>query len=275
MTKADRRNKIITHLLLLLLVIVVAFPLYYAFVVSTHTMADATARPPKLLPGKEMIANYIEAWNRTNMGTLLLNSTFIALGITFGKIVISILSAFALVYFRFPFRGLIFWLIFITLMLPVEVRMVPTYEVISGFGWLDTYTGLIIPLIASATATFLLRQFYMTVPKELAEASQIDGAGPMRFLWSVLLPLSWQNLAALFVVNFVYGWKQYLWPLMMTTSRDMQVVVIGIQRLIPSGTQLPEWHLVMASAIMALGPPVIVILVMQRYFVKALMDSEK
>lgn len=275
MSATDRRNKIVTHLLLLLTIAVVAFPLYYAFVVSSHTMADATARPPKLLPGGEILNNYAEAWERTNMGRLLLNSTLVSLGITFGKIIISVLSAFAIVYFRFPFRQLIFWMIFVTLMLPVEVRMVPTYEVISDLGWIDSYTGLIIPLIASATATFLLRQFFMTVPKELAEAAQLDGASPLRFLWSILLPLSWQNLAALFVVHFVYGWKQYLWPLMMTTSRNMQVVVIGIQRLIPSGTQLPEWHLVMAAAIMALLPPVVVIIVMQRYFVKALMDSEK
>lgn len=275
MTKADRRNKIITHLLLIIAICIIAFPLYYAFVVSTHTMADATARPPKLLPGKELWANYKEAWERTNMGRLSLNSTFIALSIKTGKIIISILSAFALVYFRFPFQQFFCWMIFVTLMLPVEVRMVPTYEVISGLGWINTYTGLIIPLVASATATFLLRQFYRTVPRELAEAAQMDGAGPLRFLWSILMPLSWQNLAALFVIHFIYGWNQYLWPLMMTTSRDMQVVVIGTQRLIPSGTQLPEWHLVMAAAIMALLVPVVVILVMQRYFVKALIDADK
>lgn len=273
----------LAHAVLLAGVALVAFPLYVTFVASTQTAQEVAAAPMSLAPGSHFIDNYVTALisgsstgaNTAPVGRMMWISLVMALSIALGKIAISLLSAFAVVYFRFPGRMFFFWMIFVTLMLPVEVRMVPTYEVISDLGWIDSYTGLIIPLIASATATFLLRQFFMTVPKELAEAAQLDGASPLRFLWSILLPLSWQNLAALFVVHFVYGWKQYLWPLMMTTSRNMQVVVIGIQRLIPSGTQLPEWHLVMAAAIMALLPPVVVIIVMQRYFVKALMDSEK
>jgi sn-glycerol 3-phosphate transport system permease protein len=223
-----------------------------------------------------LLANYAEAWTRSNMGLLLTNSLIVAVIIAVGKIVISVLSAFAIVYFDFRFKGLVFWLIFITLMLPVPIRIVPTYQVISDFGWLNTYTGLTIPLMASATATFLFRQFYRTVPTELAEAAQLDGAGPLRFLWSILLRLSWPNIAALFVVLFIYGWNQYLWPLMITTTEEMKVVVIGLENLVPrSGTHLPEWHILMAAAMMALLPPVAVIAVMQKWFVKGLIATEK
>jgi sn-glycerol 3-phosphate transport system permease protein len=210
------------------------------------------------------------------MGRLLWNSGLVAVVSAVGKIAISILSAFAIVYFNFRGKSLVFWMILVTLMLPVEVRIMSTYEVIGNLGWLDTYWGLTVPLMASATATFLFRQFYQTVPNELAEAAQIDGAGPMRFFWSFLLPLSWTNIAALFVVLFIYGWNQYLWPLMITNTEGMRVVVIGLQDLIPrTGTHVPEWNIMMAAAIMALLPPVLVILLMQRWFVKGLIESEK
>jgi sn-glycerol 3-phosphate transport system permease protein len=222
------------------------------------------------------VANYREAWQRSHMGQLLWNSSVVALVSAIGKIAISILSAFAIVYFDFRGKALVFWMILITLMLPVEVRIMSTYEVIGNLGWLNTYWGLTVPLMASATATFLFRQFYLTVPNELAEAAQIDGAGPLRFLWSFLLPLSWTNIAALFVVLFIYGWNQYLWPLMITNTESMRVVVIGLQDLIPrTGTHVPEWNVMMAAAIMALLPPVVVILAMQRWFVKGLIESDK
>jgi sn-glycerol 3-phosphate transport system permease protein len=198
-----------------------------------------------------------------------------ALVITFGKIAVSLLSAFALVYFRFPFRGLFFWAIFVTLMLPVEVRILPTYKVVSDLGMLNSYAGLTIPLIASATATFLFRQFFLTVPEELVEAARMDGAGPMRFFWDILLPLSKTSIAALFVIQFIYGWNQYLWPLLATTSEDMYPVVVGIKRMIAGGDSGNEWNIVMATAIMAMLPPAVVVIFMQRWFVKGLVDTEK
>jgi sn-glycerol 3-phosphate transport system permease protein len=201
-------------------------------------------------------------------------SLVVALAITVGKIAISLLSAFAIVYFRFPFKGAVFWMIFITLMLPVEVRIGPTYEVIANLGMLNSYAGLTVPLIASATATFLFRQFFLTVPDELVEATRIDGAGPMRFFFDVLLPLSKTSMAALFVIQFIYGWNQYLWPLMVTTSEDMYPIVLGIKRAI-FGEVYIEWNVVMATAILAMLPPALVVILMQKWFVKGLVDTEK
>ncbi|MBI4560643.1 MAG: sn-glycerol-3-phosphate ABC transporter permease UgpE [Candidatus Rokubacteria bacterium] len=269
-------GNLVVHLLLLASVAVIAFPLYYAFVISTQTVEEVLSRPPVLRPSTHFWENYLDAWKRSHMGRLLWNSAVVAIAIAVGKIAISLLSAFAIVYFNFRGKQLVFWMIFVTLMLPVPVRIIPTYEVVGSLGWLDSYWGLSVPLMASATATFLFRQFYLTVPDELAEAAQLDGAGPLRFLWSMLLPLSWANIAALFVVLFIYGWNQYLWPLMITNTESMQVVVIGINNLIPrTGTHVPEWNIMMAAAIMALLPPVAVIVFMQRWFVKGLIESEK
>jgi len=267
---------VLVHGALVLAVVVLAFPLYYAFVISTQDLQEVVQRPPRLLPSTHLVANYVEAWQRSQMGRLLLNSMVVAVAIAVGKIVISVLSAFAIVYFHFRGRQLIFWGIFVTLMLPIPVRILPTYEVIGTLGWLNSYAGLTVPLMASATATFLFRQFYLTLPNELTEAAQLDGCGPMRFLWSFLLPLSWANLAALFVVLFIYGWNEYFWPLIITNTEEMRTVVIGLESLIPrSGTELPTWNLIMAGAMMALLPPVAVILMMQRWFVKGLVETEK
>ena len=267
---------IVVHALLLACVAVLAFPLYYAFVISTQTVEEVIARPPILRPSDHTVQNYVDAWTRAHMGRLLWNSAVVAIVSAVGKIAISMLSAFAIVYFDFRGKAVAFWMIFVTLMLPVEVRIMSTYEVIGNLGWLDSYAGLTVPLMASATATFLFRQFYLTVPNELAEAAQLDGVGPLRFLWSFLLPLSWANIAALFVVLFIYGWNQYLWPLMITNTEAMRVVVIGLQDLIPrTGTHIPEWNVMMAAAMMALLPPVAVILLMQRWFVKGLIETEK
>jgi sn-glycerol 3-phosphate transport system permease protein len=206
---------------------------------------------------------------------MLFNSMVMAMGIAIGKIVISLLSAFAIVYFRFPGRMLFFWLIFLTLMLPVEVRIVPTYEVIAGFGMLNSYTGLILPLIASATATFLFRQFFLTIPDELAEAARVDGAGPMRFFVDILVPMSRTNIAALFVILFIYGWNQYLWPLLITTDPSMNTIVMGIKQMFPSGDDLADWPVIMATSILAMLPPVVVVIAMQKLFIRGLVDSEK
>jgi len=234
-----------------------------------------TSLPPRPWPSTALFANYAEAWQRAQMGRLLLNSAIVALGVAFGKIAISLLSAFAIVYFNFRGKQIVFWMIFVTLMLPVPVRIVSTYQVISVLGWVNTYWGLTVPLLASATGTFLFRQFYQTIPDSLAEAAQLDGAGPIRFLWSILLPLSKANIAALFVILFVYGWNDYLWPLMITNTPEMRTAVIGIESLVPRTSQLPEWNIAMAAAMMVLLPPVAVIVLMQRWFVKGLIEREK
>ncbi len=274
--------KVVTHAVLLLGVAIVAAPLYVTFVASTLTLDQVNQPPMPLLPGGPFVANYLEVISHgagmsgAPVGRMMLNSLVTALVIAFGKIAISLLSAFAIVYFRFPLRSLFFWMIFITLMLPVEVRILPTYKVVSDLRLLDTYAGLTIPLIASATATFLFRQFFLTIPDELAEAARIDGAGPMRFFLDVVLPLSRPNVAALFVILFIYGWNQYLWPLLVTTDESMYTTVIGIKRMISGGGDTAtQWNLVMATAMLAMLPPVAVVLLMQKWFVKGLVDTEK
>ena len=278
MRRVGRRDwsGLIAHGILMMAVLVLAFPLYYAFVISTQSLGEVSSLPPKLYPSTSLLDNYGQAWERARMGRMLFNSAVMAVAIAVGKIAISLLSAFAIVYFNFRGKQLVFWMIFVTLMLPVPVRIVSTYNVISILGWVDTYWGLTVPLMASATGTFLFRQFYQTIPDSLAEAAQLDGAGPLRFLWSILLPLSKANVAALFVILFVYGWNEYLWPLMITNTQEMRTAVIGIEALVPrSGSQLPEWNIIMAAAIMVLLPPVAVIIVMQRWFVKGLIETEK
>jgi sn-glycerol 3-phosphate transport system permease protein len=268
----------LTHAGLILGVIVIFFPIWLAFVASTVSQNDIVRPPMPLLPGDQFFENYrraLTAGVNAPVAWMLFNSMVMAMGIAIGKIVISLLSAFAIVYFRFPGRKLFFWLIFLTLMLPVEVRIVPTYEVIAGFGMLNSYTGLILPLIASATATFLFRQFFMTVPDELAEAARVDGAGPMRFFVDILVPMSRTNIAALFVILFIYGWNQYLWPLLITTDPSMNTVVMGIKQMFPSGDDLADWPVIMATSILAMLPPVVVVIGMQRLFIRGLVDNEK
>jgi len=274
---------IFTHVILLIGVAIIALPVYVTFVASTLGPDEVLQAPMSLIPGSHMIENYAKVLGEgassnvttAPVGRMMLNSLVTALVIAFGKIIISLLSAFAIVYFRFRFRTLAFWLIFVTLMLPVEVRILPTYKVVSDLGMLDTYAGLTVPLIASATATFLFRQFFLTIPDELAEAARIDGAGPLRFFWDVVVPLSRPNIAALFVILFIYGWNQYLWPLLITTDESMYTTVIGIKRMIAGGEQATEWNLVMATAMLAMLPPALVVLLMQRWFVKGLVDAEK
>ncbi len=266
------------HVGMILGIALIFFPIYLAFVASTVQQMDIVRPPMPLLPGGYMIENYSKAlYSGINapVWKMLVNSTVMALGITIGKIAISLLSAFALVYFRFPFRQAFFWLIFLTLMLPVEVRIVPTYEVVAGFGLLNSYSGLILPLIASATATFLFRQFFLTVPDELAEAARVDGASPMRFFFDILMPMSRTNIAALFVILFIYGWNQYLWPLLVTTDPEMNTIVMGIKQMFPSGDDWADWPVIMATSILAMVPPVLVVVLMQNLFVKGLVETEK
>ncbi|MBS0304744.1 MAG: sn-glycerol-3-phosphate ABC transporter permease UgpE [Proteobacteria bacterium] len=274
---------VLGHAVMWLGLAVVVFPLYLALVAASHTPAEIIAVPMPLVPGGHLIESFRSALVGGSEGAgstapvarMMWISLVMALVITVGKIAISLLSAFAIVYFRFPLKNFFFWAIFVTLMLPVEVRIMPSYKVVADLGMLNSYAGLTIPLIASATATFLFRQFFLTVPDELVEAARIDGAGPLRFFKDVLVPLSATSIAALFVIQFIYGWNQYLWPLLVTTSEDMYPVVIGIKRMIAGGDAANEWNVVMATALLAMIPPALVVVLMQKWFVKGLVDTEK
>ena len=274
---------ILAHAVMIFGVLLVAFPIYLALVASTHQPQDIVQSPMPLWPGSHMWETYRtalfgggEGAERPPVARMMVVSFITAMVIALGKIAISLLSAFAVVYFRFPFRQLCFWAIFITLMLPVEVRILPTYKVVADLGMLNSYAGLTVPLIASATATFLFRQFFLTVPDELVEAARIDGAGPMRFFKDILVPLSRTSIAALFVIQFIYGWNQYLWPLLMTTTEDMYPIVIGIKSMVATGGEAAiDWNVAMATAILAMLPPTAVVVLMQKWFVKGLVDTEK
>ena len=269
---------IISHMVLIAGIAVMCFPIYLAFVAASVSHREIIRPPMPLVPGPHLVDNFVTAITEgTNVGaaTMMFNSLVMAMGIAIGKIAISIISAYAIVYFRFPFRMLAFWAIFMTLMLPVEVRIVPTYEVVASLKMLNSYTGLILPLIASATATFLFRQFFMTIPDELVEAARVDGAGPLRFFKDILLPLSVTNIAALFVILFIYGWNQYLWPLLITTRPEMNTIVMGLNQMIPTADDYGNWPITMASALMAILPPIAVVVFMQRLFVKGLVETEK
>lgn len=273
----------LAHAVIWIGIAITALPLYIAFVASTLSNPDIAQAPMPLWPGDQGWENYrqviIEGMQGGHLSPpvwlMLFNSLIMALVIAVGKISVSIISAYAVVFFRFPGRMFCFWLIFITLMLPVEVRILPTYEVVTDLGLLNTFAGLTLPLIASAAATLLLRQFFLTLPDELVEAAKMDGAGPLRFFWDVVLPLTRTQLAALFVIMFVYGWNQYLWPLLIVTDQNLDTIVVGIAKLIGTGDATTDWNLVMATTLLALLPPALVVLLMQKWFVKGLVDSEK
>lgn len=278
----SRTSRRIAHLWMVLAVIVIAFPIWYVFVASTHSVQTILRPPLPLVPGPEGAANYGAAMSGAigqiggvSVGRLLFNTAFIAVGIAVGKIVISMASAYAIVFFRFPLRMVCFWVIFITIMLPVEVRILPTYKVMVQLNLIDTYAGLILPLVASATATLLFRQFFMTIPNELLEAARVDGAGPWRFFRDILLPLSLTNIAALFVILFIYGWTQYLWPLLVTNSNSMNTIVIALKKMISFADADTPWNLVMVTSVLAILPPILVVVLMQRWFVKGLVETEK
>jgi sn-glycerol 3-phosphate transport system permease protein len=282
MVENRRFGSLFSILILAIGVLIIAFPVYLAILASTFDATTIINGNMPLVPGDQAGENYYRTIfvggsrsTREPVGNMMLNSFIMAMGIAVGKIAISILSAFAVVYFSFPFRKTAFWIIFITLMLPVEVRIYPTYKVVADLGLLDTYTGLVLPLIASATGTLLFRQFFMTIPDELIEASKIDGAGAFRFFKDTLVPLSMTTMAALFVIQFIYGWNQYLWPLLITTKDSMQTIVIGIKKMITTQDALTEWQIAMTTAVLAMLPPVLVVMLMQRLFVKGLVETEK
>lgn len=274
-------HDVLNHVTLILGIVMVTFPIYIALVASTHEARDVMTTVQGWFGGS-LIENYATVLQSSKgsavgvpVALMMWNSTIMSLGIVVGKIAISIISAYAIVYFRFPFRMFFFWIIFMTLMLPVEVRILPTFKVVADLGLLNSYTGLVLPLIASATATFLFRQFFLTVPDELAEAARVDGAGPIRFFVDVLLPLSRTNIAALFVILFIYGWNQYLWPLLITTDKEMTTIVMGTVKMLTVMDEIPDWNITMATAVMAMLPPIVVVVVMQRQFVKGLLETEK
>jgi sn-glycerol 3-phosphate transport system permease protein len=275
-------GSMLSHLIIILGLLIIAFPVWITIVAATHDSVRVTQVPFPLLPGdqffinlKAMFSSAEEAIGGIPVGMMMLNSLIMALMIAIGKIVISLLSAFAIVYFKFRFRMFFFWMIFVTLMLPVEVRILPTFEVVADLGMLNSYWGLTIPLIASATATFLFRQTFLGVPDELLEAARIDGAGPMRFFFDILLPISRTSIAALFVILFIFGWNQYLWPLLITTDKSMYTIVMGMKSLLETADGEPAWHIIMMTALMAMLPPIIVVLGMQNLFVKGLTETEK
>lgn len=283
MVENRRFLTILTHVILIFGVALIAFPIWLTFVGASHDDVRMTQAPLPLLPGNQFWTNF----NQTLFGVgltgtetapvwrMLLNSLVMALAIATGKIAISLLSAFAIVYFKFPFRMGFFWLIFITLMLPVEVRILPTFEVVANLGLLNSYWGLSVPLIASATATFMFRQVFLTIPDEMLESARVDGAGPMRFFWDILIPLSRTNIAALFVILFIYGWNQYLWPLLITTDASMTTIVISIKQMLEAAEQSPQWNVIMMTALLAMLPPILVVIAMQRLFVKGLTETDK
>ncbi|MBB6262087.1 sn-glycerol 3-phosphate transport system permease protein [Paenochrobactrum gallinarii] len=275
-------SSLIGHLILIVGIIIVAFPIYYTFIASSMSSIEIIRAPMSLLPGDHLVENYksaifggVERVVGVSLERLLWNTFVVSMVIAVGKIIVSFLSAFAIVFFRFRFRMVFFWMIFVTLMLPVEVRILPTYKVIVDLGMIDTYAGLTLPLIASATATFLFRQFFLTIPGELVEAARIDNAGPWRFMRDILLPLSKTNIAALFVILFIYGWTQYLWPLLVTNDAKMNTIIIGLRRMVDFADASTPWNYVMVTAILAILPPILVVVLMQRWFVKGLVETEK
>jgi sn-glycerol 3-phosphate transport system permease protein len=294
MVERTRSIDFVCHGILILGGLIVCVPIYFAFVVGSHTTSDVLTVPPPWLPGTEFFSNVAVAWQKGNLGRLFFNSFVVAIGIAVGKIAVSLLSAFAITYFRFRFRMVAFWAIFVSLMLPVEVRILPTYEAVANvvlplqwiadlagievtldWNMMNSYGGLILPLIASATATFLFRQYFLTVPEELCEAARIDGCSPLRFFRSILLPLSMSNMAALGIILFLYGWNQYLWPLLFTTDKDMATAVIGLKNLIPQSDTEPAWNIAMNAALLVMLPPVVVVVALQRWLVRGLVDAGK
>lgn len=269
--------KIFAHTVLIISILILAFPVIFSFLVSTHTFQESFAYPPKFHIGSNILHNYVTAWKRVDMGRLLFNSTFMSVGVSIGKIALSMLAAFAFTYFG-EFRGkyLFFILILITHMLPLPIRIVPTFELMDDFGWINTYYALTIPFFASATGMLLFRQFFLTVPDDLCDAARMDGAGPMKFLWKILFPLSRTNMMALFMIEFIYMWNQYLWPLIVTNSNDMRVVQIGLKMLLAGEEQAAEWNVIMAGTIIAMIPPLIILFLLQSSFVKGFaMRQEK
>jgi len=269
MTRKTRQETFI-HAILILLVIVLAFPVFFALVTSTLSFQESYQYPPKLLPGNQFMNNLKEAWERVNIGRLFFNSTLISVVVAIVKTILALLAAFAYTHFKFRGQGLLFSICMITQMLPLPVRIIPTYQLMASFNWINSYYALMVPFFASTTGLLLFRQFYMTVPADLPDAARVDGAGPMRYFWQILIPISKTNIAALFVIEFIFMWSQYLWPLIVTTTSEMRVIQIGIKMLLASEQIAPEWNIIMAATVIAMLPPLIVLLVLRKSFVEGI-----
>jgi sn-glycerol 3-phosphate transport system permease protein len=264
------RHEIFIHAILILLVIVLAFPVFFALVTSTLSLQESYQYPPKLLPGNQFMNNLKEAWERVNIGRLFFNSTLISVVVAIVKTILALLAAFAYTHFKFRGQGLLFSMCMITQMLPLPVRIIPTYQLMASFNWINSYYALMVPFFASTTGLLLFRQFYMTVPADLPDAARVDGASPMRYFWQILIPISKTNIAALFVIEFIFMWSQYLWPLIVTTTSEMRVIQIGIKMLLASEQIAPEWNIIMAATVIAMLPPLIVLLVLRKSFVEGI-----
>jgi len=281
MVEKNPAASIARHAILVLGVFIVVFPVYITFVASTHSLASITSAPMPSLPGREILSNYLVAFYTgarqmgASAGLMLKNSFIVAIAIAVGKIAISLVAAFAIVFFKYPGRNFFFWCIFITLMLPVEVRIMSSYKVISDLHMIDTYAGLILPQLVSATAVFLFRQFFKTIPREIVEASMIDGSGPMRFFYTILVPMTRTSIAAMFVIQFLFGWNQYLWPRLITNDVKYFTIILGLNKMLAVGDQQAEWPIIMATTMLAMIPPVAVIILMQKQFVKGMTETEK
>jgi len=264
------RQEIFIHAILILLVIVLAFPVFFALVTSTLSFQESYQFPPKLTPGNQFMNNLKEAWVRVNIGRLFFNSTLISVVVAIVKTILALLAAFAYTHFKFRGQGLLFSMCMITQMLPLPVRIIPTYQLMATFNWINSYYALMVPFFASTTGLLLFRQFYMTVPADLPDAARVDGASPMRYFWQILIPISKTNIAALFVIEFIFMWSQYLWPLIVTTTREMRVIQIGIKMILASEQIAPEWNIIMAATVIAMLPPLIVLLVLRKSFVEGI-----
>ena len=278
------RTRFLDHVVLLIGVFIMVAPVVVAFMTSTHEAADIHRNGLSLTWGGHFTETYNTVLTREGGFTgkitgarMIWNSFILGVGFAAGKIVLSMLAAYAIVYFRFRLGTLFFWMIFTTLLLPLEVRILPSYEVMNKLSLTNTYTGLIVPLLASATGTFFFRQFFKSVPEELLEAARIDGAGPFKFFIDVLVPLSRTMIAAIFIIMFVYGWNQYLWPTLMTTDERFFTLVRGIKQilLVWVGSNIPDYNEAFALAILAMLPPVMIVLIFQRWFIKGLTESAK
>jgi len=268
--KRKTRHEILIHTILIILVIVLAFPVFFALVTSTLSFQEAYKYPPKLIPGNQFMNNFKDAWERVNIGRLFFNSTLISVVVAIVKTILALLAAFAYTHFKFRGQGLLFSMCMITQMLPLPVRIIPTYQLMATFNWINSYYALMVPFFASTTGLLLFRQFYMTVPADLPDAARVDGASPMRYFLQILVPISRTNIAALFVIEFIFMWSQYLWPLIVTTTGEMRVIQIGIKMLLASEQIAPEWNVIMAGTVIAMLPPLIVLLVLRKSFVQGI-----
>ena len=263
------RNRVLrpalSHAVMIVTVVFIMFPMLYALLLASQTPMQYYNL--SFLPGDSFFDNLSFAWNRINMGRLLMNTGFVAITVAIGKIILSVVASFAFVFFEFRGKGLLFIMILITHMLPLPVRIVPTYQLMDMLEWTNSFKALTIPFFASATGILLFRQLYRTIPPALADAARMDGASPMQFLYSIVIPLSATNIAALFLIEFIYMWNQYLWPLLIANADTTRMVQIGLRQLVATDAAI-EWHYVMSGVVIAALPPLLLLIILQRNLIR-------